>query len=378
MILSHKTRLNPTAEQEAYFRRAAGTVRFTYNWGLARWRELYEAGEKPTANSLKREFNAIKHEQFPWVAEVSSRCTEYAFTCLGRAFGNFFRRVKNGEKEVGYPRFKSKRDPHRSFYVANTELRLDGHSVKIPRLDAPINMAERLRFDGKIMSAVISRSGARWWISIAVEMPDRKTAVSGQPVGVDLGVKDAAILSDGRVFENQKHLRSELRTLRRLNRQLARRERGSRGWWETKDRLARLHAAIRNRRMDGIHKMTTDITQRYSVIGVEKLNVRGMMANHHLAQAVGDVGMYEIKRQLEYKAALHGAVVIEVSPWFPSSRTCSACGWKNSALTLADRVWTCRECGCIHDRDVNAAVNIQAEALRLGGERRVYLENIEL
>ena len=148
MTISHKIQLNPTAEQEAYFRRACGTVRFAYNWGLARWKELYEAGEKPTAFSLKREFNAIKGEQFPWTAEVSGRCTEYGFTCLGRAFANFFRRVKGGEKEAGYPRFKSKRDAHQSFYVANTELKLDGHWAKIPRLDAPINMAETLRFEG--------------------------------------------------------------------------------------------------------------------------------------------------------------------------------------------------------------------------------------
>jgi len=367
MIISHKIQLNPTAVQEAYFRRACGTVRFTYNWGLARWKELYEAGEKPTAFSLKREFNAIKTEQFPWVAEVSSRCTEYAFTRLGAAFANFFRRVKNGEKELGYPRFKSKRDTHQSFYVANTGLKLDGHWVKIPRLDAPINMAETLRFQGKIMSGVISSYGGRWWLAVAVDVGEVETAVSGPAVGIDLGVKDAAILSTGQVFENQKHLRSELRKLRRLNRELARREKGSQGWYRTKDKLAKLHAQIRNRRTDGIHKMTTAVTKQYGVIGVENLNVRGMMANHHLAQAVGDVGMFEIKRQLTYKAALYGAVVVEVGRWYPSSRLCAACGWKNTELTLTDREWTCPECGCIHDRDVNAAVNIRDEALRIIG-----------
>ena len=376
MILAHKTRLNPTPEQEAYFRRACGTVRFAYNWGLARWIELYEAGERPSALSLKREFNALKHEQFPWVSEVSGRCTEYGFTCLGRAFQNFVRRVKNGEKKPGYPRFKSRRNPHQSFYVANTEIRLDGHWVKIPRLDEPVNMAETLRFDGKIMSAVISRSGARWWISIAVEVEEPDTAVSGPPVGIDLGVKDAAILSDGQVFENQKHLHRELRKLRRLNRQLARRQKGSQGWHRTKDKLARLHATVRNRRMDGIHKMTTAVARQYGIIGMETLNVQGMMSNHRLARAVGDVGMYEIKRQLQYKSVLYGAVVVEVSPWFPSSRLCHACGQKNADLKLSDREWACPNCGCIHDRDVNAARNIRDEALSLAPVMDQYATTI--
>jgi putative transposase len=365
MILSHKIQLNPTAEQSAYFRRASGTVRFTYNWGLARWKELYEAGEKPTAYSLKREFNAIKGEQFPWTAEVSGRCTEYAFTCLGKAFTSFFRRVKNGEKEAGYPRFKSKRDTRQSFYVANRELGFDGHWVKIPRMAEPINMAETLRFEGKIMSGVISNYGGRWWLAVAVDVGEVETAVSGPPVGADLGIKDAAVLSDGTVFENQKHLNRELKKLRRLNRELARREKGSQGWYRTKDKLTKLHAQIRNRRLDGIHKMTTAVTKEYGVIGVETLNVRGMMSNGRLARSVGDVGMHEIKRQLTYKGALYGAVVVEVGQWFPSSRLCNACGWRNADLTLADRKWTCPECGRVHNRDINAAINIRDEALKL-------------
>jgi putative transposase len=364
MILAHKTRLNPTTEQEAYFRKAVGTVRFTYNWGLARWKSLYEAGETPSAFSLKKEFNALKYDEFPWVAEVSGRCTEYGFTCLGRAFANFFRRVKAGEKEPGYPRFKSRRNPQQSFYVANSEIQIDGNSVRIPRLGW-INMAEPLRFSGSIQSATISTSGHRWYISIAVQEVDRETAVTGESVGIDLGIKDAAILSDGRVFENQKHLYSELRKLRRLNRELSRREKGSAGWRRTQTKLAQLHATIRNRRLDAIHKFTTAVTQEYGIIGVEKLNVKGMMQNGHLARAIGDVGMYEIKRQLEYKAKLYGAVVVEIGQWFPSSRQCSACGCKNTELTLADRQWTCAACGCIHDRDVNAACNIRDEALRI-------------
>lgn len=363
MILAHKIRLSPTAEQEEYFRKAVGTVRFAFNWGLAEWKRQYEAGERPSAYSLKKQFNAIKHEQFPWVAEVSTRCTEYGFSRLGKAFTNFFRRVKNGE-EPGYPKFKSRHSPCQSFYIANMGIKLNGHEVYMPRLGW-VNMAEELRFNGKIMSAVVSSSGGYWWISIAVEMPDPETAVSGEPIGVDLGVKDTAVCSNGLVFENQKHLKKSLKKLRRLNRELARREKGSNGWLRTKQKLARLHGRIRNQRQDGIHKMTTQLAKEYGLIGLETLNVQGMMQNRRLAQAVGDVGMFDIKQQLKYKAVLYGAEVVEISTWFPSSKLCNACGEKKAELTLGEREWTCEACGTTHDRDVNAAINIRNEALRL-------------
>jgi putative transposase len=363
MILAHKIKLNPTAEQEEHFRKAVGTVRFAFNWGLAEWQRQYEAGKRPSAWGLQKQFNAIKHEQFPWVSDVSGWCTAYGFTRLGAAFTNFFRRAEKGEKP-GYPKFKSRHSPYQSFYIPNDRIKLSGHEVYMPRLGW-VNMAEELRFEGKIMSAVVSSGGGYWWISIAVEMPDPETAVTGEPIGVDLGVKDTAVCSNGLVFENQKHLKKSLKKMRRLNRELARREKGSNGWLRTKQKLARLHGRIRNQRQDGIHKMTTQLVKEYGVIGLETLNVQGMMQNGRLAQAVGDVGMYEIKRQLKYKAALYGAQVVEIDTWFPSSKLCSACGEKKPELTLAERVWTCETCGTTHDRDMNAAVNIKNEALRL-------------
>lgn len=215
------------------------------------------------------------------------------------------------------------------------------------------------------MNGIVSSSGGYWWISIAVEIPDPETTVTGEPIGIDLGVKDMAVCSNGLVFKNQKHLEKSLKKLRRLNRELARRKKGSNGWLRTKQKLARLHGRIRNQRQDGIHKMTTRLAKEHGVIGLETLNVQGMMQNGRLAQAIGDVGMYEIKRQLKYKAGLYGAQVVEIDAWFPSSKLCSACGEKNADLTLSDRSWTCELCGATHDRDVNAAVNIKNEALRL-------------
>lgn len=369
MILSHKIRLNPTADQEAYFRRACGVVRFVYNWGLAEWIRQYEAGQKPNALALKKQYNAIKDEQFPWVREVSGRCGEYAFTRLGIAFKNFFEGCKGG-RAVGYPKFKSKRDSHHSFYVANTELKLDGHWLRIPRVASWINMAEILRFQGKIMAGVISTDGQRWWIAITVEMPVPAAANQGQPVGVDLGIHNAAVLSNGRAYDAQKNLGRMLRKLRRINRELSRRTPGSAGWLHTKNKLNRLHYKIRCRREDAAHKMTTEIAKSSSIIGVEDLNVAGMLQNSRLSRSLSDVGMGEIVRQLEYKATLHGGICQRVGRFFPSSKLCHSCGWKNDELTLSHRYWTCQQCGSTHQRDLNAAINLRNEAVRLVEERR--------
>jgi putative transposase len=374
MILAHKTRLNPTPEQEEYFRKAVGTVRFAFNWGLARWQELHEAGERPSALALKKEFNGIKDEQFPWVREVAGRCTEYGFTRLGIAFNNFFRRVKNGEAP-GYPKFKSRKNLYQSFYVANTELKLDGHWCRIPRVNGWVNMAEPLRFEGKIMAATISTDGHRWYISITVEMNIEQEPQPGTAVGLDLGIKDLVVGHDsnGRTFTqpNGHHQKQMLKKLRRLNRQLARRENGSNGWLRTKAKLNKLHAQIRNRRLDAAHKFTTEIARNYKVICVENLNVKGMVKNRHLSRAISDVGWGELVRQLEYKALVNGGAVVKVGRFFASSQTCSACGTKNTAVKdLNIRQWTCPDCGATHDRDSNAAANILNEGLRLLDERR--------
>lgn len=369
MILAHKTRLNPTPEQAEYFRKAAGTVRFAFNWGLARWKELHEAGERPSALSLKREFNSIKGEQFPWTQEVSGRCTEYAFTRLGNAFSNFFRRAKKGETP-GYPKFKSRKKPYQSFYVANTELKLNDHWCKIPRVEELINMAEPLRFQGKIMSAVISTDGRHWYISITVEMDIEQEPQPGTAVGLDFGLKDLVVGRDsnGRIFTqaNGHHQEAELRKLRRLNRELARRQKDSGGWQRTKAKLNKLHTQIKNRRLDAAHKFTTEIAQSYKVICVEDLNIKGMVQNRHLSRAISDAGWGEIVRQLEYKAALNGGVVVKVGRFYASSQTCHECGFQNTAVRdLSVREWECPECGAAHHRDTNAAANILHEGLRI-------------
>ena len=229
-------------------------------------------------------------------------------------------------------------------------------------------MAEPLRFTGKIMGAVVSCTAEKWYASIWVEVEKPMPVLFAKAsVGVDVGVKTLATLSDGRQYENQALLRRELNKLRHLSRQLSRRQQGSQRWWRAKWQLTRFHEHIRNRRMDAIHKMTHEIANTYWIVGVEDLHVKGMVKNHRLARSIADAAMGEVLRQLAYKCAWFGGVLQQVGRYFPSSKTCSACGVVNRDVTLADRTWACPDCGTVHERDANASLNIEQEALRLLG-----------
>jgi len=364
MQRAHKIRLNPTPEQEKYLRQACGVARFVFNWGLAEWQRQYEAGEKPSAYILKKQFNAIRREQFPWSLEVSKCAVDTGFRNLDAAFKNFFRRCKNSDTKKGYPNFKSKKRSKSSFRMDGSRVSADGHCLKLEKLNESINMAEELRFDGEIKSATISEDAGRWYVAVNVEVELPRHEHPQESVGIDLGIKTLAVLSDGRGFENQKLLRSELRKLKRLNRELSRRQEGSGRWNRAKAKLARFHRCIADRRMDYQHKITTEIASTYRVIGIEDLNVAGMLRNHRLALSIADAGFGEIRRQLSYKSEWYGSELVEIDRFFPSSKLCRFCGCINSDLTLADRTWNC-DCGAVLDRDQNAALNIERQALNI-------------
>jgi putative transposase len=377
MIKAHKIRLNPAPEQEVYFRKAAGTARFVFNWALAEWK-LHKAthpGEEYGVMALKKDFNARKAGDFPWVYDVAKDVAEGAFTNLGAALKNYYD-SKNGKRKgrkVGFPKFKSKKNRCWSFRLNNDKIDVADHALYVPKLDW-VNMAESLRFEGKLMGAVVSRQADRWYVSISVELNESEPRTFAKfSVGADLGVKTLMKLSDGGHYENQVLLRSELTHLKHLNRRLARRQERSQCWQKARHQLARFHERIANRRADYLHKKTTEMAKTYQVIGLEDLNVSGMVRNHKLALSLADASFGEIRRQLTYKSRWFGGQVVLVDPFFPSSQLCSTpgCDGRNAELTVEDREWTCRKCGVTHDRDLNAARNIEREALRILGETPV-------
>ncbi|MBK8754025.1 MAG: transposase [Candidatus Competibacteraceae bacterium] len=357
-VLTHRIELKPNKIQEALFRQCVGASRLAYNWALAEWQRQFEAGEKPNEAALRRQFNAIKPIEFPWILDLPKSVPQQAIKNVGRAYQRFF------QKQSQFPRFK-RRGVHDSARLDNGPgtFQCDGSRIRLPKIGW-VRMREALRFDGKPLSATLSREADRWFISIPVEI-DRPEPVceSQATVGVDLGISTAITLSTGEKIDSPKPLKKHLQRLRRRSRSHSRKQKGSANRRKSAARLAKLHARIAQVRQDFLHKTTTELTQRFGLIGIEDLNVRGMMANDKLSRAISDIGFYEFRRQLEYKAALSGGTVVVVDRWFPSSKTCSACGGYCESMPLSIREWTCIECGAHHDRDINAALNIQRVAL---------------
>jgi putative transposase len=381
MQLAHKIRLTPTADQEVYFWQASGTARKTWNWALDEWNKQYAAGKKPSAASLKKQFNAIKYDLFPWMKGIHRDAHAQPFAFLGKAWNKFFSDIKAGKK-ANEPQFKKKGKCKDSFYVANDKFRVDGFTVVLPIIGKVI-MTEKLRFQGKIMSGTVSRTANKWFLSIQVDVPESqawKPRTGDAIVGVDLGIKAAATLSTGESIKAPKPLKKALRRLRIRQRSISRKleaakvkvglkpkQRIPKGTKipvslnrkKASEAVARLHVHIASIRKNFLHKITTRICRENQTIVIEDLNVAGMLKNDKLSRAISDIGFGEFRRQLEYKKLIFGNDLIIADRWFPSSKLCSVCGWKNDALQLKDREWVCHECGTIHDRDVNAAVNLE-------------------
>lgn len=364
MLISHRIALDPNDAQATYFARAAGTARFAYNWALAEWKRQYEAWksdnsqQKPSQAALRRQLNAVKREQFPWMLEVTKNAPQMAIIQLGDAFKNFF------AGRAKYPQFR-KKGVHDRFTLTNDQFSIDGCRIRIPNLGW-VRMRESLRFAGKVMSATISRVADRWFVSITVDTVDNShlpKAENQGAVGVDLGVSALATLSTGETIDGPKPHKALLARLQRLSRGLSRKQKGSANRKKAKGKLAKLHARIANIRSDALHQLTTHLTRRFHTIGIEDLNVRGMVKNRHLARSIADMGFFELRRQLEYKAAMRGGQVVVANRFYPSSKTCSGCGHRLEALSLGVREWTCPACTTHHDRDVNAAVNLKNMAV---------------
>ena len=361
MILAHKIRLVPTPKQEAYFRRACGTARFTYNWALAEWKQQYAAGAKPNGVALKKQFNAIRREQYPWTYEVHRDCTARAFDHLQEAFRNFFRRVKAGGKP-GYPRFKKKGRSRDSFYIANDCFSVAVKYAKLPFVGA-VKTREPLRWTGKITGGTVRREADSWFLVVQVDVGEfRRPRTADGIVGVDLGIATTVTLSTGEKIDGPKALRAAMQRLQRLSRQHARKWKGSKNREKASAKLARLHRRIANIRMDWLHKVTTRLCRENQAIGIEDLNVQRMIRERGFGRSISDEAFGEFRRQLTYKAPIYDDEVHVADRFYASSKTCSDCGEVVAMLPLSVREWACAACGSVHDRDENAAINLVPRA----------------
>ena len=377
MIQAYKFALEPTPAQERALRSHAGAARFAWNWGLAKCKERYEAeGKWYSGIDLHKLWNAEKKADpaLAWWGENSKCAYQEAFRDLDRALKDFIKSRKGERKgrRVGFPQFKKRGKCRESFRLGNDPARCSGATVTLPRLgtirthESTRKLARRLAYGtARILSATVSRTAQRWFVSFCVEVERAIPATHARPgsvIGVDLGVKTLLTGVDdaGNVVTvaGPKALRSSLRRLRRAARAHSRKVKGSANRRKSAARLARIHARVANVRGDALHKATSDLAERYETVVAEDLNVAGMIRNRSLARAISDQGFGQARRMLGYKATWNGGRLVPADRFYPSSKTCSACGAVKAKLTLKNRVYVCEECGVVIDRDVNAARNL--------------------
>jgi putative transposase len=357
-LKAYRTEVDPNNVQWTAFLRHAGAARWAYNWGLRQKIERYEqTGKSPSAIDLHCELNVLKKTAVPWMYEVSKCAPQEALRNLDKAFDGFFRRCKSSSVNKGYPRFKSRKRGIGTFTLTGG-IRVTNNTIKLPRIGT-VRLKEHGYFPVgvKIVAAVVSERVGRWFVTIrTLEVPQRPLGT--EILGVDVGVKELAVLSDGTTFTNPKALKTAKARLKRLQQAVSRKQKGSANRRKAILRLGKQHYRVTCVRNDAIHKCSNAITKRAHTVVIESLNVAGMLKNHCLAKAISDAGMAELHRQITYKMAWAGGVVIQADRWYPSSKTCSACGLVKDDLTLTDRVFRC-ECGFKCDRDHNAAINLR-------------------
>ncbi len=361
---AYKTEPDLNNEQITACRKHAGAARWAYNWGLARKQESYRTtGTSPSAIDLHRELNALKQTDVPWMYAVSKCAPQEALRNLDSAFAHFFRRCQLKQQgkhrgKLGYPKRKTRKRGLGGFRLTGS-ISVFPDAIQLPRLGR-LRLKERdyLPTTAQILSATVSEQAGHWYVSVLIEQEHIVPENAGPVVGVDLGIKTLATLSDGTVEPNPRYLTHCLKRLKRTQRAVSRKRKGSHNRRKAVCKLAALHRQVANQRANTFHQFTSRLAKTKSVVVIEDLNVSGMLRNHHLAQAIGDVGCGEFRRQLTYKAPWYGCQVVVASRWEPSSKTCSGCGWMDDDLSLADRTFCCEHCGLVIDRDLNAAFNL--------------------
>ena len=354
---TYKFRLDPNQEQQTLLNKHFGSVRWTYNYFLNQRKTEY-LNNKKSLNYYDQaaELTQIKKVN-EWLKEINSQTLQYSLKCLDMAYQGFF------NKRTKFPNFKSKRNKN-SFTIPQN-VRYDGTKLIVPKFLDGIEMIMERQIKGIIKHCNISKTPTgKYFVSILTELQYEPIQKTNQIVGIDLGIKDFLVLSNGTKIKNHRFLKHYERILAENQKYLSRKTKQSNRYEKQRLKVARIYEKITNSRMDLIHKTTTNLIKQFDTIYLEDLNVKGMMKNHKLAKAIGDVSWGKFIDVLEYKALWNDKQVIHIDRFFPSSKTCSKCGWINNQLTLKDRNWTCSECGSVHDRDFNAAINILNEGYR--------------
>lgn len=357
MLKAYKYRIYPTNEQKEYLSKTFGCTRFVYNQMLADRIKSYEENKDSDVKNIKYPTPAQYKKEYEWLKEVDSLALANARLNLNKAYKNFFR-----DKSVGFPKFKSKKTNRFSFTTNNQKgtIYIENGRVKIPKLKSMIKIKQHRQFTGLIKSATISKNpSGQYFISILVDTENIQLPKNDNKVGIDLGLKDFAITSDGEIFTNPKHLRKSEKRLRKLQKDLSRKKKDGNNRNKARLKVAKLHQKIANQRADFLHKISNYITNENQVIVIEDLKVSNLLKNHKLAKAISEVSWFEFRRMLEYKCVWKGRQLIIAPSNYASSQLCSSCGNKSSQTKdLSCRTYVCEKCGMIMDRDINASKNL--------------------
>lgn len=373
MLKAFKYRISPTEDQKFLLDKHFGCVRFLYNLALETKSTAY-AGNKVSLSygNMSAQLTDLKKD-CEWLREVNSQCLQMALRNLDNSFQNFFK------GRASFPNFKKKTTKQSFQLPQSVKVDFKNNCIDLPKFKEPIKAILHRKFNGEIKTVTISKTPTnKYFVSVLVDnhIESPKITKSNNAVGIDLGIKTFAVCSDGTEYANPKYLRNAMVKLKWMQRQLSKKVKNSNRRNICKFRIAKQHEKVSNQRKDFLHKATNEITNRFDLIILEDLNIKGMIKNHTLAGAISDCGWNMFENMLKYKSEWKGKKVEYIGRFAPSSKLCSTCGIKNNSLTLSDREWTCENCNTTHDRDKNAANNILSFGLRNTGVERT-LEYVE-